>query len=412
MPGEKETVETPEEKETTDQKTGDDKSIFVNWDTNTKDPPIDKEVQEKLREIEKNQGENTDEKEGSKEEEAKETKDKNKTIATTEPKKENTVEIQTKPTSTSSKQTTESSEQSTEDDSDNTLKVPQDSNKEDSWTKLATEQGFKVKSDDYESYLEAFNKHIENVAEEAKNEIDTDIYKRISPAAQKMLSFELNGGNYFQLQEMLNEYDKYLSLSDDNIIREEYKSQVDPSGKKFYTDERIEEILTELSEDRNKLIEKANEIRVSITDARSDAEHQMTDMQSQISDAQKSTVEDTDEDDSNAIHNALASQEDYMGKKINDEVRTYLQDQWDSGQVHQSLQDPEVMTEFMIFSAFKNQIFKDNGRKEFEKGKESIKKVLHNIPSDLGGGKRVEPQKSSETPFDSWEEAGVTVSTN
>lgn len=422
------------------EENADDKKVFVNWGTNVEEPQIDKEVQETLRKIEKQQvngnnidkpvitdtTKNTDGSEKTTTEtplptppaekktsestvpEQKTPEQKESKPDTTTPATPATLEIPKTPETPIDKPA-EKTTDPTETIDPNVLVIPETAIKKDSWTKLSKDQGFNIQNDDYDSYLKGYEEHMQQVAESAKAEIDEDIYKRISPSGQKMLEYELNGGNYFELQKTLNEYDKYLSLDNENIIREDYKSQLDVDGNRFYTNDRVEELINELSEDENKLREKANGVRVSVNNAKNDTERQMTDMQKNIASASDQETVNSYKAESEAISSVLAGKDEYMGKKITNDVRSYLQDQWDSGQVHKSLQDPKVMADFMIFSNFRDQIFKDNNRREYQKGAESVRKDLSNIPLDLGGGKRVEITENSESVFNAWKDVPVTV---
>lgn len=274
-----------------------------------------------------------------------------------------------------------------------------------SWKDLAKDVIGEELTDEITSYQDFVAKAQERVnakIEQERSKITEnpiEVLKTIDEEFANLYEFKKNGGELKNYYNSFNEIDNFISLPDEKLLEEEFKTYKDSFGRRLYSDSEIQnKIMTLVEED--KIGSEAKQLREQLYNVRKDIEVNIIEEQKA---AQQFKIEQENlkiEQKANEVSKILSGTNEFLGGKLEQKHKDYVLSQYK--QKHQELlNDPKAIAEFMLFKTFGEQALKRKNEAEFQKGKDKIKQELHNVPPINSGAGR---QSSDMNPkdFSAW----------
>lgn len=277
------------------------------------------------------------------------------------------------------------------------------------WNTAGKEIGLEFEGDDFAHFKEAYGKKLEEIEAEAREraaeELKKDpniLYKDLDEDTRNLIELAKKG-NIKAYLDPVNEIDKYLSYDDETLLKENLKAITDSKGERRYSDERIEEKITNWQEN-NQIADEADKVRDELYSTRSELAESIIEQQK----AEEKAIEEAQTqkiiDQTKAYTDAVKAIDTFMGGKVNDDVKEYVTNLWMDGKVHKMFQDPKKVVEFVLYDTIGGQALNDNRKMSFSEGQRKAKGPLHNVPPVTGGGTSHSPKTAppKEGDFSSW----------
>lgn len=387
----------------------------VNKDSNTQD--AFKSVEEMPKEASATKGfddlekELSDEPKTEQKDEEKEKKDAEKT-----PEVVAEIKKEAKKDDTAGKDTEISEEDKTPElQVDETrFKLEKSDESESTWSTLGKDLGIELKEDSFESFKESIDTIKAQAKEEGKAEATKLEMEKLTPQAQKAIEY-LNANPQNTIEDFINplkRIDEVLVLDNENLLRKDLEAR-------GWEADRIEERISILT-DEGKLESEAYGLRKELENVRATTEGQIVE-DAKAEAAQRTTLlQQQYEKESKEVMNILAETKTFMGFKIPDNARQYIQKQWESGEVRKAFQSSSKdVVEFMLHKYLGQDALKELKKTSFQKGRDDIQGKLHNTKdlsnSETSGRRENTSKKVGAGAFDAWEEVdkdNATVDSN
>lgn len=245
-----------------------------------------------------------------------------------------------------------------------------------SWTDLAKELGFEIKEDNFEEFKKSYDIFRETEKAELEKEYKVkgkeDLLVSFDPEAQFIIKALDAGLTMDQIQKPFAEIDKFLSLSDADLVAQDLRLQGWPEDK-------IEAKVLDLTE-TGKLELNAFEIRKILEDSKKEISLSREKELSDIKTQQEQKVKDTLNKEAEEIHKQLKTVQTFMESPIKDKHIDYVMNKWKNGEYHEAFKDPKKIADFLLYSEFGEQAVKNLANRKLQEGRSKIVKKLHNIP--------------------------------
>jgi len=285
----------------------------------------------------------------------------------------------------------------------NLEKVPGEE-EENSWATVAKDLGIEVKEDSFDSFKASIEERITKAREEGKAEAAKVDLEKFSPDAQRVIEF-LNNDPQAKLDDFiapLKAFDEVLALDNESILRSDLEL-------KGLNAEEVETKIESLKES-NMLDVEAKLLKNEVLSERANTEQQLIQeakmRQFQVVEKGKAELKKENE----SIINAIKEVKTFMGFKIPDSAKQYLQKQWETGEVRKAFQsNPTEVVQFMLNKYIGQEALKELKKTQFQKGRDEIQGKLHNtkeLSSFEGSGRREKTVSKNQVGaggFDAWD---------
>lgn len=304
-------------------------------------------------------------------------------------------------------------EELNKDSSDFELNLPgegdaEESEETNSWIDLADHLGIeKPEEESVDAFKASLEKTIQDRVKKATEGLDE--FKELTPRAKQLVKlFDEKG------EEGLNEFlnpnehiNKFLSLSDENLLREEYRAMKDPeTGKRLYNDEQVESKIEYFRSNEDEMKHKADFIREDLNRAKAAKQAEFLKSIENDKAYRESREKQFDEIETKKIISTIESTNEFMNSKLNEKVAAKLKADWESGEMQRALNDPDVLVKSYLFHILGEQGMKNLEKQAFEKGRNKMRAKLHKLPVINGNSEsNGRTQQSKNTGgFGSWGE--------
>jgi hypothetical protein len=387
----------------------------VNKDSNTQDSF--KSVEEMPKEASTTKGFDELEKELSNEPKS-EQKDEEKEKKDAEKTPETTAEIkkEAKKDDTAGKDTDISEEDKAPELAidETRFKLEKSDESESTWSTLGKDLGIELKEDSYEAFKESIDTIKQQAREEGKAEASKIELEKLTPQAQKAIEY-LNANPQNTIEDFINplkRIDEVLVLDNESLLRKDFEAR-------GWEADRIDEKM-EILKDEGKLESEAYGLRKDLENVRATTESQIVEDAKNEAAARTTMLQQQYEKESKEVLNILAETKTFMGFKIPDNARQYIQKQWESGEVRKAFQsNSKDVVDFMLNKYLGQDALKELKKTSFQKGRDDIQGKLHNTKdlsnSETSGRREVSTKKVGAGAFDAWEEVdkdNATVDSN
>ena len=285
----------------------------------------------------------------------------------------------------------------------NLEKVPGEE-EENSWATVAKDLGIEVKEDSFDSFKASVEERIAKAVEEGKTQAAKIELEKFTPEAQKVVEF-LNANPGAKIDDFiapLKAFDEVLALDNESILAQDLELK----GLS------AEEVQTKIEawKDANMLDVEAKLLKNEILAVRANTEQQL------IADAKAQQVYRYQQDqaaikqENESIINAIKEVKTFMGFKIPESAKQYIQKQWESGEVRKAFQsNPGEVVQFMLNKYIGQEALKELKKTQFQKGRDEIQSKLHNtkeLSSSEASGRREKTVSKTQVGaggFDAWD---------
>jgi hypothetical protein len=275
---------------------------------------------------------------------------------------------------------------------------------ESSWVDLGKDLGIELKENTFESYKEAVDKIKAEAKEAGKAEAARIELEKFNPEAQKVIEF-LNSNPEASIQDFINplqRIDQALTMDDESLLRADFEA-------KGWDQDKIDERLGFLSENGH-LENEAYGLRKEIENVRAQTEVQLIEDAKAMQAYKQQQFEATQKQENESIINAIKEVKTFMGFKVPDAAKQYIQRQWETGEVRKAFQSsPKDVVEFMLNKYIGQEALKELKKTSFQKGRDEIQSKLHNtkeLSASEGSGRREAKDGSKRVgagAFDAWD---------
>jgi hypothetical protein len=286
---------------------------------------------------------------------------------------------------------------------------------ESSWVDLGKDLGIEIKENSFEAYKEAFDKVRTDAIEAGKKEAARIELEKFTPEAQKAIEF-LNANPEASINDFINplkRIDEALSLDNESLLRADFVA-------KGWDADRIDERVQILS-DNGTLESEAYVLRKDIENVRANTEMQLVEDAKAQGEYRRQQIQETQRKENESIIKVIQEVKTFMGFKVPDAAKQYLQKQWESGEVRKAFQsNPEEVVQFMLNKYIGKEAERELRKNQFQKGRDEIQSKLHNtkeLNTTETSGRR-EPKQAAKAgagAFDAWADIttdNATVDTN
>ena len=293
------------------------------------------------------------------------------------------------------------------------LPLPEDDDTDNPWKKLGKEIGYEYEvSEDVNTnianiknaIIEGEKKRVEKELEHRLEQIkdNPQEFFDIPDEAKTFLKYLHDGGDPVYYQNELAQFDKWINLSDRELVKSHLVSAKQAQGLSVDQDE-IESQL-ERYEDRDMIEDRASEIRGNLKIMRSNKEKELAKSQATTTQELRETQRQEELKQREGYKKALSGVNEFMGFKIGEAHKDYLLGLDDKGQVQKILKDSEKVVQFMLSHAFAEQAQKELARQSKHEGREEVQEKLHNSPRVATGGatKSTDSSENNAEGFDAW----------
>lgn len=251
-----------------------------------------------------------------------------------------------------------------------------------SWLDLAEHLGIeKPEEESVDAFKASLEKTINDRVKEATKGFDE--YKELTPRSKQLVEM-LNEKGEEALSQFLNpvgEIDKFLSMSNEDLLRAEYQAMRDSrTGDRLYSDQDIEDKIEYFKENEKELKHKADFIREDLNKHRANQQEKLLKTFEEEKAFRQEREAKFEQIENEKIISTIESVKDFMNTNLNDKVSAKLKADWESGEMQKALNDPEVIVKSYLFHILGEQGMKNIEKQAFEKGRNKMKAKLHKLP--------------------------------
>ena len=313
-----------------------------------------------------------------------------------------------------SKEESEEIKETPEEEPDFSFKAPEKTEEvseeiSETWKNIGEDLELSVEGEDFEDFKKAFQSKLDKVKEEAYNKAKEElpvIPDNIDPETKNLLELAQNGIDLKEYLDPINQIDSYLKYDDKTLVEEDLKNIMNGQDR-LYTDEQIASKIERL-EDNEMLTDKADEIREGLIVEKDNISSRIVEEQSARREQAELQQKQAVEDQTNVFVNTVNTTNEFMGGKVQEEVKNHVTDLWRKGKIHEMFNDPQKIVDYVLYHTVGDQVLQQRENRSFSNGQSKAKKSLHNIPpvTTTGASRGVEDTLPEEAgDFSVWESA-------
>lgn len=281
------------------------------------------------------------------------------------------------------------------------------------WKNIGEDLGLSVEGENFEDFTKAFQSKLEKVQKEAYNKAKEEIPnipENLDPQTRNLLELSQKGIDLKEYLDPINTIDGYLKYDNKTLVTEDYKNMMN-GEQRLYTDEEINAKIDRL-ENSDSLLDKADEIREQLIVEKQNISQEIIEQQQENQEQQYHQQQENTRAQSENFINTVNSTDEFMGGKINDDIKQHVNQMWQKGEIHELFNDPKKIVDYVLYHTVGDQVLQQRDNDSFSNGQSKAKKSLHNIPPVISGGanRGVEESKPEEAgDFSVWESAIAQV---
>tara|TARA_R110002020_G_scaffold113252_8_gene260612 strand:+ start:4974 stop:6167 length:1194 start_codon:yes stop_codon:yes gene_type:complete len=279
------------------------------------------------------------------------------------------------------------------------------------WKHIGEDLDLAVEGEEFEDFKKAFASKLEKAQQDAYNqglqEAETEIgnLDDLDPQTRNLIELSQNGIDLKEYLDPINTIDGYLKYDDKSLVQEELRNIMN-GEERLYTDEQISSKIERL-EDNEMLSDKADEIREELIAEKQNISQEIIENQEAYQQEQNELNQQNLRAQSENFINTVNSTNEFMGGKINNDIKQHVNEMWQNGEVHNLFNDPKKIVDYVLYHTVGDQVLQQRDNESFSNGQSKAKKSLHNVPPVISGGaSRGANEKAEEAgDFSVWESA-------
>lgn len=281
------------------------------------------------------------------------------------------------------------------------------------WKNIGEDLGLSVEGENFEDFTKAFKSKLEKVQEEAYNKAKEEIPnipENLDSQTRNLIELSQKGIDLKEYLDPINTIDGYLKYDNKTLVEEDLKNIMN-GEERLYSDEQIASKIERL-EDNEMLIDKADEIREQLIAEKQNISQEIIEQQREYQENQNQQQQENTRAQSENFINTVNSTNEFMGGKINDDIKQHVNQMWQKGEIHELFNDPKKIVDYVLYHTVGDQVLQQRDNDSFSNGQSKAKKSLHNIPPVTTGGasRSIEESKPEEAgDFSVWESAIAQV---
>lgn len=234
-------------------------------------------------------------------------------------------------------------------------------------------------------------------ADAPKEILKTELEKLPAPAQQLFEFLSVEGNNIEKYTKPLAAFDKYLSMEDEALVKENYIADgaTPEEADKFVAADKLDE----------KIGINAAKVRLTLKNLRATTEQNL------VTQAREATIKLQNEkiakekQELESFTTSLAKRKSFLKMPVADNAKPILVERYKTGVYRSRLaNDPDLAVEVAMFIEFKDQYEKLNNNSVKDEGRTEVLKTLHNTGLPAGDAARTGNAENEELKgFDVWE---------
>lgn len=254
-----------------------------------------------------------------------------------------------------------------------------------------------LKEDSFEAFKESVDARLQSERLEGRKEGQNVTLEKWTDQQKELFDFLSVEGNTIEaFINPLQVYDKYLSMDNENLIREDYKL-------KGYEADKIDEIVEDMKID-NKIDTEAYHLKKALENGKVAKQQQMiVDARNKIQ-AKNQEIIDRELNELKSFTTKLHATKEFMGIPVSERSLAVIEGKFKDGFYRTRLaNDPELAAEVALFIEFGKKSRELLAGELRDEGRQQLLKRVNNVGLPASGAGRVGGEEVVLKDFDAWE---------
>lgn len=267
------------------------------------------------------------------------------------------------------------------------------------WTDVAKVVGLgEIKEESFEAFKENFSAKLLSERETGRKEGQSITMEKWTDQQKELFDFlAVEGNTIDSFINPLSVYDKYLSLDDKALLREDYKLR-------GYEDHKIDDLMEELEVD-NKIGNRAYELRKTLENGKIAKQQELISSAREKIEFKNNQTREREQKEYDSFKTSLHATKDFMGIPISERSFNVIEAKFKDGVYRTRLaEDPKLAAEVALFIEFGAKARDLLGNDLKNEGRMQVLKHVQNIGLPNSGAGRVLGQGDELKGFDAWEQ--------